>query len=105
MSMGIMLVFAAFVIVLAIVWLSGASLCLGLENDQSAIYSAIKSETKIEFLKHHAKIDMTEDEIKTYLEGYMAMPIGWATGGDAWEKYHEQYLKYIRPSSINSSRT
>lgn len=103
MSTGIMIAAAVFVIVLVILWLSGLSVCIGLENDQSAIYSAIKSENKIEFLKHHAKIDKTEDEIKTYLEGFMAMPIGWVTGGDAWEQYHKQYLKYVRPSSINSS--
>ena len=91
------------ILVLLILWMSGFNLCLGLNNDQSNIYSAIKAETKTEFLKYHAKLDMSEDEIKDYLEGYMAMPIGWVVGGDAWEKYHEQYMKYVRPSSINNS--
>ena len=103
MSTGMIIAVVA-VIVLLIVWLSGANLCLGLDNDQSAVYSAIKSENKADFLKYHAKIDMTLDELKEFLEGYQAMPIGWMVGGDAWEKYHEKYLKYIRPSSINSSK-
>ena len=88
-------------LILLVVYLGGFNINLKFDNDQSNVYSAIKAKNRRDFLKYHTKLEMTEDEIKEFIEGWSAMPIGWVLGmKDALEEYQKQYRKYMGNSSM-----